>query len=130
MKEIYRVCEHGAIIDIICPHHLHDVFYGDPTHKRPITVNAMNLFSKKFNKKNSETFNSNSGLAFKFGVDFEVIWYDFKYDSFYDQYLNAYRIREQEGKLTPEEQLAHVRLFREANNVATDIMMKLVVVKE
>lgn len=51
MQEIYRVCEHDALIDITVPHHTHEVFYGDPTHKRPITVNTMMLFSKKICEK-------------------------------------------------------------------------------
>jgi predicted SAM-dependent methyltransferase len=47
MKELHRVCKHGALLDIVVPHHFHDNFYGDPTHKRPITVSGMYLFSKK-----------------------------------------------------------------------------------
>ena len=130
MQEIYRVCSHGAMIDIICPHHLHENYFGDPTHKRPITVNTMNLFSKKANKRDIEAVRSNSGLGIKYNVDFEVVWFDYKFDNFYIQYLNEYRIREQEGKLTQEEQLSHIRLMREAANVASDVMIKLVVVKE
>ena len=37
MKEIYRVSKDGTIIDIEVPHHRHENFFGDPTHKRPIT---------------------------------------------------------------------------------------------
>lgn len=130
LQELYRVCKHGAIIDIICPHHLHENYYGDPTHKRPITVNTMNLFSKKANRAEIDRVGSNSGLGIKYNVDFEVVWFDYKFDSFYDRYLNAYRIKEQEGTLTSDEQLSHVRLMREAANVASDVMIKMVVVKE
>ena len=48
MQEFYRICKHGAVVDIIAPHHNHEVFYGDPTHVRSITVNGMYLFSKKY----------------------------------------------------------------------------------
>lgn len=36
MQELYRVAKHGAILDIVVPHHFHDNFYSDPTHCRPI----------------------------------------------------------------------------------------------
>ena len=38
IKEFYRICVHGAIINIIVPHPRHDDFISDPTHVRPITV--------------------------------------------------------------------------------------------
>jgi hypothetical protein len=130
MKELYRVSSHGAILDIVCPHHTHDVFFGDPTHRRPITVNAMKLFSKKFNQQQIEKFDASSGLGLKYDIDFEVVWFDYKYDSFYDGYINNYKIAESEGKLTVQQQMEYVRLFREANNIATDVMIKMVAVKQ
>ena len=48
MQELYRVCKDGAIIDIEVPHHRHENFFGDPTHKRPITVEMLKKFSKKY----------------------------------------------------------------------------------
>jgi predicted SAM-dependent methyltransferase len=47
-QELYRVCKNGAIIDILVPHHTHENFFGDVTHKRPITPNAMMQFGKKY----------------------------------------------------------------------------------
>jgi len=56
MQEIYRVCKHGAILDIVVPHHFHDNFYSDPTHKRPITVGGMFMFCQKTNKEHIEAY--------------------------------------------------------------------------
>ena len=50
MKEIYRVCKDTAIIDIQVPHHRSEIFYGDPSHVRFVTIDNMRLFSKRYNK--------------------------------------------------------------------------------
>lgn len=76
MKELYRVCKDGAILDIRAPHHRSDVYFMDPTHRRPITIDSMMLFSKKVNKENIRDFNSSSGFGLKCDVDFELV--DFK----------------------------------------------------
>lgn len=77
MQELYRVCKHNAIVDIRVPHHRSEIFYGDPTHIRPITVDMMKLFSKKFNEEHIKLYNSSSGFGLKLNVDFEII--DFKF---------------------------------------------------
>jgi len=130
LQEIYRVCCHGAIIDITCPHHFHEVFYGDPTHKRPITVNQFYLFSKKHNRAHVETGGGSSGLGMKYGVDFEVVWFDFTYDPFYVESITAYKEKVATGKVSKEENMMFTRLLREATNVAQDVRIKLVVIKE
>lgn len=130
MKEMHRVCKHGAIVDIIVPHHQHDVFYGDPTHKRPITVNVMNMFSKKFCKHHMETIGSSSGMAYKYDIDFDVIWYDFEYDQFYLPLLQSIDQKQKNGTLTEEEAFTFTRLMREATNVAMNTLIKLAAVKE
>jgi predicted SAM-dependent methyltransferase len=130
MKEMHRVCKHGAIIDIIVPHHQHDVFYGDPTHKRPITVNIMNMFSKKFCKHHMETIGSSSGMAYKYDMDFDVIWYDFEYDQFYHPLIQSIHEKRDNGTLSDEELFIFTRLMREATNVAMNTLIKLAAVKE
>lgn len=77
LKELYRVCKHGAIIDIRVPHPRHDSFIADPTHRRPITVMGLQLFSKKFNKLCREQKVASSRLGDYFDVDFEIL--NFKY---------------------------------------------------
>jgi len=130
MKELYRVCVHGAILDIEAPHHQHDVFYGDPTHQRPITVSAMTLFSKKHNREQIKLYNSHSGIGLKYDIDFEMVWYDFEYDQFYVPMIENFNQRKAQGKVTQEEDFMFTRLMREAINVAGITKIKMVAIKE
>ena len=130
MQELYRVCKNGAILDIHVPHHFHEAYYGDPTHKRPITINTMRAFSKKFNQENVKKFGGGSGIGMKYNVDFEIIWYDFKYDGFYQDMITNYNTRLAAGQVNEQEQFMFTRLMREATNVANDTMIKLAVIKD
>jgi predicted SAM-dependent methyltransferase len=129
MKELYRVCKHGAILDVEVPHHQHDVFYGDPTHKRPITVNVMYMFSKEYNKNHIQLYNSSSGMGLQHDIDFEVIHFEFEYDQFYAPMLNDFFDRKEQGKVSQEEDFAIQRLLREATNVALNTKIKMMAVK-
>jgi len=44
MKEIYRVCQDDAIVQIISPHAGSDNYWTDPTHKFPLTVRTFDFF--------------------------------------------------------------------------------------
>lgn len=77
MKEIYRICKRDAILEIKVPHHRSEIFYSDPTHIRPITIDSLKLFSKKYNEEHIRLYNSSSGFGLKYDVDFEII--DFRY---------------------------------------------------
>ena len=116
--------------DIIVAHHFHEMFISDPTHKRPITVDGMMLFSKKFNREHIAKHGSSSGMGLKFNVDFEITWYDYDYDIFYESMIADYKYRRETGKTTKEEDFLVTRLMREANNVAIHTKIKLKVVKE
>jgi hypothetical protein len=72
MKELYRVCQDGARIRIIVPHHRHDNFSNDPTHVRAVTVDGMTLFSQRLNRHWIEKGFANSPLGIYLGIDFEV----------------------------------------------------------
>lgn len=130
MSEFYRVCRHGALLDIVAPHHNHEVYYGDPTHVRPITVNGMYLFSKKHCLTHKEQHSSSSGIAFKYNLDFEVLSYDFDYDDFYAPMIREFKNRQESGKTTPDEEFAFARLMREANNVAINTKIQMMAIKE
>lgn len=130
IQDIYRVCKHGAIIDIIAPHHNHEVFYGDPTHKRPITVNGMYLFSKKYCDNSKEQHHSTSGLAYKYNVNFDIIEYDFDYDDFYLPIVNNFNDLKNKNKITQEDSITFQRLMREANNVAINTKIKMMAIKQ
>jgi SAM-dependent methyltransferase len=130
IQEFYRICKHGAIIDIVAPHHNHEVFYGDPTHKRPITVNGMYLFSKKYCLESKEQSSSSSDLALKYNVNFDMIEYDFDYDEFYVPMIEHFNKRKERNEVTQEEDFAFQRLMREANNVAINTKIKMMVIKD
>jgi ubiquinone/menaquinone biosynthesis C-methylase UbiE len=118
LKELYRVCEHGAIIDIRVPHHNHEVFHNDPTHRRPITVEGIRLFSKKVNQYEIETNGTSSTLGLMFDVDFEIVSFDYVYDPFYHKIMQTNTHEQNE------------RLFREAVNTTLETHIVLTVVKE
>lgn len=117
LQELYRVCKPDAFIDIRVPHPNHEVFLNDPTHRRPITVEGIRLFSKKHNKLEIERKGASSTLGLMFDVDFEIVDYNFIYDQFYDNILPS----------MSREML--VRLMREALNVCIEIEMKVQVIK-
>ena len=71
-KEIYRVCNHGAKIQIVVPHFRHNYFYDDPTHVRVVTPLGLKLFSKKLNKQWVKQGAANSPLGLYLDIDFEL----------------------------------------------------------
>jgi DNA modification methylase len=118
LKELYRVCKHGATIDIRVPHHRHDYFYDDPTHRRPITVGGLLLFSKKHNRLCEEQQAASSRLGFYFDVDFEILDWDYiPSKDFKDQFV---------GK--PREEVE--AYLKQHNNIIEELWVKLVVIKE
>jgi len=118
LKEIYRVCQHGAIIDVRVPHPRHDSFLADPTHRRPITVVGLQLFSKKFNQHCREYSYASSRLGDYFDVDFEVLDYRYIPDDGAVQRL---------GSLSQQEIEVYAN---EHNNIISEIHIKLLVIKE
>lgn len=117
MQELYRVCKDGAIIDIIVPHHRHDIFLADPTHRRPILIEGMRLFSKKFNKTNIDNSGSSSNLGIVFDVDFEIIETGYTLDPFYVDYVQT-----TESDVVIEKE-------RSCNNFVQETKIKLMVIK-
>jgi predicted SAM-dependent methyltransferase len=118
LKELYRVCKHGATIDIRVPHHRHDYFYDDPTHRRPITVGGLRLFSKKHNRLCKEQDAASSRLGDYFEVDFEILEWD---------YIPSQKYKEQfVGK--PREEVE--TYLDQHNNIIEELWVKLVVIKE
>ena len=71
MKELYRVCENGALVHIAVPHPRSDDFINDPTHCSPITIGQMHLFSKRVCELTKN--DANNPLAVIHNVDFEVV---------------------------------------------------------
>lgn len=118
LQELYRVCEHGAMIDILVPHHRHDYFLDDPTHRRPITLNGLRLFSKKYNDLCREQNARSSRLGYYYGVDFEVTDYLEIPSEFYIKYF--------EGKPKTEVE----QYMSERANIIEEVHIKLTVIKD
>jgi ubiquinone/menaquinone biosynthesis C-methylase UbiE len=118
LKELYRVCKHGATIDIRVPHHRHDYFYDDPTHRRPITIGGLLLFSRKHNRLCREQGAASSRLGDYFKVDFEIVDYS---------YIPSQTYRN-EFENEPREKVE--KYLREHNNIIEELWVKLVVVKD
>ena len=118
LQELYRVCEHGAIIDIVVPHHRHEYFANDPTHRRPITPDGLWLFSKKYNDACIEQGAAASRLAHYFNVDFEVV------DSLNvpdPKYIKVF-----EGRPVVDVE----QYMYEHNNIIMEVHIKLVAIKQ
>ena len=73
IKEIYRVCKHGARVIVVFPHHFHRFYFDDPTHKRPITWAGLAALSKTTCQYGKENGYSDTLVAFDLDVDFRMI---------------------------------------------------------
>jgi len=117
LQELYRVCEHGAIIDVRVPHHRHESFAADPTHRRPITIIGLQLFSQKFNQLCREQKLASSRLGEYYGVDFEIL--NFKY-------IPDHSIIETLSNLSQQE----IEQYAEQhNNIISEVHIQLIVIK-
>jgi hypothetical protein len=130
MKELYRCLKHDSILNVVSPHHFHDTFYGDPTHKRPITVLSMLNFSREYCENQRNMFKSSFGISERYDIDFKITHFEYEYDEFYANIINAFFEKRKTGAISFEEDLAIQRLTREANNVAINTIIKMVAVKD
>ena len=119
MQELYRVCDANATIQITVPHPRHDNFIGDPTHVRAITPQLIALFSRANCDLWKSQGASNTPLAHYLDVDFETLRAEVKLDEPYASALTN-------GQLQPNDAAI---LLRERNNIATEFVIDLRVVK-
>ena len=120
MKELYRICKNGAVIQINVPHPRHDNFINDPTHVRIITPEVISLFSKKLNNDWIKAKAANSTLGIYLDVDFELTRAEFNLEPKYNKEL-------QNGELTHKRLNELVRL---GNNIISEIRLTVKVNKE
>jgi IS30 family transposase len=92
---------------------------GDPTHVRIITPQVMTLFSRANCDIWKSQGASNTPLAHYLDVDFETVSAEVKLD---EPYASALR----SGQLRPEDANT---LLRERNNIATEFVIDLRVIK-
>ena len=80
VKELYRVCRHGAVVFIAVPHPRHDNYFADVTHVRPVTPDVFLFFSKEQCRAWREQGAANQLLAEHHNVDFRVAQADVTLD--------------------------------------------------
>lgn len=119
LKELYRICEHEAIIDVHVPHPRHDFFLGDLTHVRPITIENMRPLSKSWCDTQSYINSSWSGLANQLNVDFEIVTYEYLLDDTFKMIIQNVESNEQLDWMA-----------RSMNNTITEIRFKMMVIKQ
>ena len=73
MKEMYRVCQANARIEIEVPHFRSDNFFHDPTHVRAVTPHGLSLFSQRVNREWVANGFPSTPLGLYLGVDFELV---------------------------------------------------------
>jgi len=119
MKELYRVCQPEAVIQINVPHPRHDNFINDPTHVRAITPVLLTLFDKKRNDEWKARGAANSPLAHYLGVDFVLAAHHVVLAEPYAQQFREKKLAAEDLKV----------MLRERYNIASEFRIKLVVRK-
>jgi hypothetical protein len=119
VKELYRVCRDGGVIQIAVPHPRHDDFLNDPTHVRPITAASWDLFSKAKNREWRERHVSNTPLGEYLDVDFEIVDAVHVLDHVWWKKLDS-------GAITDQQVGEYAK---QLNNVVKEIRLKIKVIK-
>lgn len=118
VQELYRVCQHGTIIDVHVPHPRHDTFLIDPTHKRVILPHTLDMFSKTRNQRDINAGGCETPIGFIYNVDMYVLDHRPVLDTYWiPQFQNM-----------TEEQCEHAA--RTFNNVILEYQIKWYVNKE
>jgi len=120
IKELYRVCCHGAKIQIMVPHPRHDHFLWDPTHVRPILVEGLQMFDQALNRQWIANKWANTPLGVYLGVDFRIAKYQYVLDPLFQE---RYQNKELDAQKLQE-------LMRTHNNVCQQINIEWVAYKE
>jgi hypothetical protein len=115
MKELYRVCRNGAVIEINVPHPRHDNFINDPTHVRVITPDLLSLFDRKRNDEWQRAGVANTPLAHYLDVDFSVERVQIVLSEPYHTQYNERQL--------PDEALQS--MLRDLNNVASEYRIEM-----
>ena len=118
IQELYRVCAAGALVRITVPHPRHDDYLTDPTHVRPITLQGLEMFSKRKNREWQAAGSAATPLALMLDVDFEVVSAD-------ATAAEPWRTRLQKREITPKELSFAARTYWNVIS-ATDIVLRVV----
>jgi len=119
IKELYRVCRHGATITVVVPDPRHDNYISDPTHVRPVTPESLLLFSQSANREWGERGLANTPLGLYLGVDFAT-------KSVTVLLSEPWRTQLRDGKISKD---AVIEAIRNYNNVVEQNTIVLKVLK-
>jgi hypothetical protein len=119
IKELYRVCRHGAVIQIAVPHPRHDTFLADPTHVRAFTAESFMLYSKAMCRQWQKEGVPTSPLGLYLDVDFNVTHIQFDLEQPWAAQYDAKQIT--------QEQL--LQAAKQLNNVVKQINIRWMVNK-
>jgi len=117
MVELYRIAKNGCILDIQVPHHRSEIWYGDPTHCRFITVDNMRLFNKNYNDWHIQQWGSSTGFGNKLNVNWQIIEFNLIPSDEWGARFNSMKPEDIE------------EVSRNFNNVYNETHIKMVAVK-
>ena len=117
IKEIYRVCESGATVEIMVTHPRHDDFIDDFNHKRAISLTLLKTLGKKFCSWYKDFYSGKNGLGDELNVDFEFIAQDYLWDEMYTDLVKNNKLQDL------------MEISKRFNNVIKAIKVKMVVLK-
>ncbi len=120
MKELYRVCRHGAHIHIISSHPRSDAFLSDPCSCRAITVGTLRHFDKSVCEAARQQGVAFSPLALQHELDLRVVTFKHTLDGKFVKLA-------QQKKWSAKEIQANLELF---NNAIASTELHLIVVKD
>ncbi len=120
-QEMYRIGAPGCAIRIVVPHWNHDNFHNDPTHKRPVTPEGIEIFDRARNLRDIEKGERGTKLGIFLGIDISLDPKDVEY--FYcGDIAEAYNRGEFDMRA-----LVHLRDHQ--NNISNEVRMTARVVK-
>ena len=117
MKEIYRVCNNGALVTITFHHPRNDAFFANPRNIRPLSLDGFRHFGKKYAQWYEETQNGALSVALDLDVDFEIVDFKFGIEPEYEAALK-------------ENAMQMEALSKRFANVQSQVGIKLMVIKE
>lgn len=118
-KELWRVCQNGAVIHVTVPHPRHDNFLVDPTHVRPIFPGTISLFDQERNWRMIQEDGQESKLGLSEKIDLEV--FDVHWIPA-EPWLSALR----KGEVSQEQVFRDIGVL---NNACLEIQMKVRIIK-
>ncbi len=119
IKELYRVCNHGAVVKINVPHPRHDNFLADPTHVRPILPLGLSLLDKQRNRLDLERNGRESKLGLMLDVNFVIEQVEYLADGEIQMQIQNNKISQQDLD----------RLLKFQNNICEEIYILWRVIK-